>query len=295
MFTSALSKASANGRRGFTLIELLVVIAIMGVVVALLLSAVQRVREAACRLQCQNNLKQIALALHHYHDRHGSLPPSLVVDWNADQPAGWWSWRVRILPDLEQQALYRHLDLREDVWANAHKYRPYTSRQLAVFMCPSDPHVGRIHESFKEVPEGEAYALASYHGCRGSTDALPGDGAFPGVNRVVRLGNIRDGTSHTFLAGERPADSTAEWGWWAAGTGVDGQGSGDHVLDAQQGFYPGDLRDTSGDLQRFWSAHSGGAHFSLCDGSVRFLRYTLAQDTFRALASRNGGEIISGD
>lgn len=109
---------------------------------------------------------------------------------------------------------------------------------------------------------GEAYALASYFGCRGSDDAISGNGVFPAINETTRLLDITDGTSHTFLIGERPADSTAEWGWWAAGTGQDEEGVGDHVLDGYEGFYAGDLTDTTADLTHFWSPHPGGAQFA---------------------------------
>src|SRR5262245_17542929 len=97
-------------RNGFTLIELLVAIAIIGILIALLLPAVQQAREAARRVQCRNNLRQIALALHNYHDRCGAFPPSNVAGGNSLQ-TGWWSWIARVLPELDQQALYAQLDL----------------------------------------------------------------------------------------------------------------------------------------------------------------------------------------
>ena len=293
MLTSNTKRHPSRSYRGFTLIELLAVIAVIGILMALLFPAVQAAREAARRLQCRNNLRQVALALHAYHDRSGSFPPLSVVNRNGPEPKGWWSWRVRILPELEQQSLYQNIDLREDVWDNAHKYLPYTSQKITVFQCASDPNVGLIYESSDVVPDGEAYALASYYGCRGSTRGLPGDGVFPATNRAVRLRDVIDGTSKTFLVGERPADSAAEWGWWAAGTGLDDEGLGDHVLDADERFHAGDLHNTSEDLEHFWSAHPGGAHFVMCDGSVHFLPYTIDDRIFKALASRNGGEIIS--
>jgi prepilin-type N-terminal cleavage/methylation domain-containing protein/prepilin-type processing-associated H-X9-DG protein len=285
---------SLTARKGFTLIELLVVIAIVAILIALLLPAVQQVREAARRMRCKNNLKQIGLALHNYHDTAGSLPPQAVVDRSGPEETGWWSWRVRILPQLEQNALYQQFDLREDIWANANKYKPYTSRKIEVFMCPSDPHVERIAESFEYFPDGEAYALTSYFGSRGSGESSPDDGVFPAVNHTVALKDITDGTSQTILIGERPADSSLEWGWWAAGVGIDGEGLGDHVLDAWEGFYSGDLSDTAADVTHFWSAHSGGAQFALCDGSVRFLSYAMDRDVFTALTTRDGGEVASG-
>ena len=157
--------APHDARRGFTLIELLVVIAVIGVLVALLLPAVQAAREAARNMQCKNNLKQVSLALHGYHERSGSFPPSTVVNDNGE---GWWSWMARILPELEQQPLYEQLDLRGDAWECCNKVKPYTSTRLDVFMCPSDPHSSGVYESEDDCPGGEAYALTSYFGCRGS-------------------------------------------------------------------------------------------------------------------------------
>ena len=274
-------------RAGFTLIEILVVLAIIGVLIAL-----QSAREAARRTHCKNNLKQIGLALLMYHHKGGRLPPSSVVNYSTPKETGWWSWRVRILPELDQQTLYNHIDLREDIWANANKYKPFTSQKVAVFMCPSDPHVDRVFESFEFFNDGEAYALTSYFGCRGSNEEIPGNGAFPAINRAVCLRVIVDGTSQTILLGERPADSGGEWGWWAAGVGLDYEGMGDHVLDASEGFRSGDLTNTSGDLTHFWSAHPGGANFAMCDGSVRFVSYSIDKPTFQAMCSRNRGEVI---
>lgn len=277
-------------RRGFTLLELLAAIAVIGLLVALLLPAIQQAREAARRGQCKSNLRQIALGLHNYHHRSGSFPPSIVVNWGS-QATGWWSWIARVLPELDQQPLSAHLDLREDVWTNCHKYKPYTSQRLSVLLCPSDPHSERIYESDADCAGGEAYALTNYHGCRGARRVLPGNGVFPDVNQVTRLAQIRDGTSQTILVGERPAEPTAYWGWWATGYGHDGRGLGESVLDASEGLRAGDL--TAGaDVLHYWSAHAGGAHFSLCDGSVRFLSYSMDDRVFLALGSRDGSELV---
>jgi prepilin-type processing-associated H-X9-DG protein len=287
-----------------TLIELLVVIAVVGMLAALLWPAVQKAREAARRTQCQNNLKQIALALHAYHDRSRSFPPSTVVNWNTPEPTGWWSWIVRILPDLEERALYDQFDLRDDVWTNSTRYKPYTSRRLAVLLCPSDPNSQLVYQSGAESSYDEAFALTNYLGCRGSTrqpadaegkypEKMPGNGVFPDVNQIVRLSHVTDGTSRTILVGERPADPEAYWGWWAAGRGVDDRGLGDYLLDASEGLREGDPAGDA-DLLHFWSAHPRGAHFAMCDGSVRFLTYAIDPSTFSSLGSRQGGE-ITGD
>ena len=281
------------------LTELLVVIAIIAVVATLLLPAVFAAREAARNAQCKNNLKQVSLALHGYHGRSRKFPPSTVVN---DHGEGWWSWTARILPDLEEQALYEQLDLRGDAWECCNKVKPFTSVKIGVLMCPSDPHSTGVFESDTDCPGGEAYALTSYLGCRGSTRPAPdadgfypetiaSNGVFPSVNRATRIKDIRDGTSKTILIGERPADPNAYWGWWAAGVGVDDHGLGDQVLDAFEGLYPGTLGEDA-DLLHYWSAHPGGANFALCDGSVRFIDYSIDEATFLALGSARGGELV---
>ncbi|MEX0679481.1 MAG: DUF1559 domain-containing protein [Pirellulales bacterium] len=296
------SHLTRSCRRGFTLIELLAVIAVIGMLCALLLPAVQAAREAARRTQCQNNMKQIGLALQNYHDRCRSFPPSTVVDWNRPEPTGWWSWIVRILPELDEQPLYDQFDLRDDVWTNSNKYKPYTSQRLAVLLCPSDPNNERVYQSDEQSPADEAFALTNYLGCRGSTrqgpspdgfypSRMPGNGVFPDVNQVVRLAHVTDGASRTMLIGERPADPETYWGWWAAGRGVDEHGLGDYVLDSSEGLHEGSLSG-SADLLHYWSAHPGGAHVAMCDGSVRFLSYSMDSTTFLALGSRNGSEVI---
>src|SRR5262245_53908135 len=110
-----------NHARGITLIELLVVISIIGLLASLLLPAIQQARESAQAAQCKNNLRQLSLAMHNYHDRHRAFPPSLVVDYKRFEdrlwpwPYGWWSWHAFLLPDLEQTALYSQIDFRDDV------------------------------------------------------------------------------------------------------------------------------------------------------------------------------------
>lgn len=105
------------------------------------------------------------------------------------------------------------------------------------------------------------------------------------------MADIADGTSTTLHVGERPVDEIGEWGWWAEGTGLDLHGLADHVLDCSEGLRPGVLGSLQ-DLTHFWSPHPGGAHFVLCDGSVKFFSYSINHNTFLALGSRDGGEVV---
>lgn len=191
---------------------------------------------------------------------------------------------------LLQWPLYEKFDFREDAFTECHKYKPLTSTKLPILLCPSDPNNERVYDSDKFCPGGEAYALTNYFACRGSTRTLPGNGVFPAVNRVTRIADITDGTSQTILLGERPADGQEWWGWWAAGAGIDDNGLGDSVLDLSEGFH----RRGSNGLSRYWSRHPGGAHFAICDGSVRLLSYAVDSRIVSAFGSRNGSEAVSG-
>jgi prepilin-type N-terminal cleavage/methylation domain-containing protein/prepilin-type processing-associated H-X9-DG protein len=290
-------------RPAFTLIELLVVIAIVGVLIALLLPAVQAAREAAHAVQCKNNLHEIGLALHNYHDSAGSFPPSHVIwtDRLTQETGGWWSWNARILAQLEQAPLYNSINFNQNVMNFHAELSTLTGTRISTMLCPSDPRHGDVFqmdvlwENGKE--ETLKYAHTNYLGNRGSDRSLPGSGVFPDVNLVTGLHAIRDGTSTTFLAGERPVDEECWSGWLVAGTGIDGTGLGDSVLDGSEDFLLGKptKSDPFRDSFHYWSNHPGGAHFLMGDGSVRFLKYTINHRTFAALCSRDGGEVIEGE
>lgn len=294
-------------RRAFTLIELLVVIAIIGVLIALLLPAVQAAREAARGMQCKNNLRQIGLALHQYHDSFGNFPPSHVVNYKMYDdglwpwPPGWWSWHARVLPYLEQRPLFDQVPFDEDTQVQHTELSTLTSIRVMTFLCPSDPNRDGIFDRHIIWPDGNEddmkFAHHNYFGNRGSDRSLPGDGVFPDINLVTALSEIVDGTANTLLAGERPVDTEFWSGWLLNGTGIDGTGLGDSVLDGAEGFFRGTptRSDPFRDAFHYWSNHPGGAHFLMGDGSVRFVKYTIHHRTFAALCSRNGGELISGE
>ena len=283
---------------GFTLIELVVVIGIIATLIALILPAVQRVRDAAMRTQCTNHLRQLGLALHSYHDTHKSLPPGLRT---RQDPYLFLSWHARLLPYVEQAALWEQTvrDYAQQPMFWVPPRHVAGSFPMPSFVCPSDGRlVGRIREGYE-------VAFTTYLGVTGSSHGTENGLLF--ADSRVRLAEITDGTSHTLAAGERPASPDLHWGWWYAGYGQEGSGSGDMVLGATEWrttfrvptcrrgpyqFGPGRLDDLC-DLFHFWSLHvGGGAHFLFADGGVKFLPYS-ASSVLPALASRSGGEVVA--
>jgi prepilin-type N-terminal cleavage/methylation domain-containing protein len=322
-----------QAERGFTLIELLVTIAVIAVLIALLLPAVQQAREAARRTQCRNNLKQIGVALHNYHDIFNSFPPILVTgpcEWSESprgiDATGWWTWRVRILPQIEQAPLFNQIDMREDGLVYSVKYEPQMSQNIETYLCPSDPYAHRVYRPTgwwqQSGPDDKiGYASSNYFGCMGGDGAqvrdwfypnwdnpticarhrllspmrLPYNGIFRDVNTSTRLRDVTDGASNTFLLGERPGDPSEDGpqlGWWAHGAGFDTFGNGDSGLDCSEGFFRGDVRDPWAHMTHFWSLHEGGAHFTMTDGSVHFVSYSIDYALFTALGSRANGDAI---
>jgi prepilin-type N-terminal cleavage/methylation domain-containing protein len=289
-------------RRGMTLIELLVVIAIIGVLIGLLLPAIQRVRDAGNRTVCLDNLKQIGLALHHYHDNHQSLPPGVGYNDGKDLYPHL-SWCARLLPYLEQEALWKETQQAFALEPAFNKNPPHVgfSTVMPVFTCPSDDRT-RTPADFSSFQ----VALTSYLGVAG-IDYETKDGVLY-VDSKVRMAEITDGASNTLAVGERPPSADLVLGWWYAGWGQSKDGSCDMVLGVRERnvggygegcgdgpfeFGPGE-REEQCDLFHFWSPHVGaGAHFLLADGSARFIRYS-ASPLMPALATRSGGETVAG-
>lgn len=288
---------------GFTLVEVLVVIAIIAVLIGLLLPAVQKVRAAAARAGCQNNLKQIALAAHNMESAAGAFPPGLGKR-GAGERYPFLGWLGRLLPYVEQPALWATV---EDAYADqGNAPNPFIPPHvgirtpLAVYACPADARQRDAHSTRM----GYFVAVTGYLGVAGQNDAL-NDGVLY-LGSQVRVTDILDGTSNTLLAGERPPSPDYWYGWWYAS----GPGIGDTVLGVRNRNSRGDPEtsscppgpyqfgpgktDNMCDTFHFWSLHPGGAHFALCDGSVRFLSYS-ADSLLPALATRAGGEVVSLD
>jgi prepilin-type N-terminal cleavage/methylation domain-containing protein/prepilin-type processing-associated H-X9-DG protein len=298
---------SVPTRAAFTLIELLVVIAILAILIGLLLAAVQRVREAANRTVCQNNLKQLGIALHNYHADQGKLPQAYNEYWNmcepgevpfAPDPRPRKSWATLILPYIDQDNL-QYLGI-----SNAQQ------RIVGVFMCRSDPRQNQVSDVGHYKYIGPAFGLTSYLAVessayrRGPADTninLEFGGPKDGViyrSSDTRLTDVTDGTSSTVMLGERPpsASPNLDWGWWAwsaydSALAVTENRSLISVgCPTPSEYSPGRL-DYICDVHHYWSPHSGGGQWLFADGSVQFLRYSVAP-ILPALATRAGGETL---
>lgn len=297
-------------RNAFTLVELLVVIAIIGILIALLLPAVQAAREAARRMSCTNNLKQIGLALHNYHDTHRTLP----IGWLGFDAGGrayfdgdpGWAWSTRILPFLEQRPVYEAIDMNAPVVAPGNAQARITV--VPTFLCPSDvgKDVFELKDEIDEDTEGTAVittlAKSNYPGVFGTQDmhgvcdpAEPGYNGCQGngifyLNRTVGFRDITDGLSSTFMAGER-------WSKWiqSTWTGVVPGGWHAHarvVAVASDEFPPNSEANVEQQTHNFSSFHPSGTNFLLCDGHVRMISETIDLQIYNALCTRAAGEVI---
>jgi prepilin-type N-terminal cleavage/methylation domain-containing protein len=296
--------AAVRRRAAFTLIELLVVIAIIAILIGLLVPAVQKVREAAARTQCKNNLKQIGIALHSYHDEHKSLPPGYydTSPWPNNDAGPGWGWASFILPHLEQGGLNNQIDRNQNVGSSTAPIPSVRTQVLQVFICPSD-----LPMDVFTVTDGGAQswqmAQSSYVACNGNdgvddNTTPPHTGAFVRAKKGFKLLEISDGLSNTFFVGERCTTmSIAAW----AGVPLNSQvpsvrapgsfsGGSALVLGHCGPHMPNDQIVTDADAMS--SAHDAGVQFLMGDGSVRMILNDITQTTYDALATRAGREAI---
>ena len=321
---------SVRLRRGFTLVELLVVIAIIGILVALLLPAVQMAREAARRISCGNQLKQYGIALHLYHDTHMQLPPA-GTNWSS--PAI--GWQVRILPYMEQNPLYERINMSAPV-----AYETLVpqdgievvarSVQVPYAMCPSDPrppvvsdwaqtsYCGNLGSQLTPSANGSCNSFVienlnwmpggeSGHG--NSSDSQVVNGLFSRFGMNVRFASITDGTSNTLMVGEVLMDCTDHWsGWWSHNGGGNAHASTSVPLNTMttcansedEARLRGYLNPQCWQKNNwnyswgFRSQHPTGAQFLFADGSVHFVGQTIEYNTYQYLGSRNDGRVVEG-
>jgi prepilin-type N-terminal cleavage/methylation domain-containing protein/prepilin-type processing-associated H-X9-DG protein len=304
-----MSRSVGQLRRAFTLIELLVVIAIISVLIGLLLPAVQKVREAAARMRCSNNLKQLMLGLHNYHSAYEHFPPAFQTPFDAPFPDIFnaaWGWSSFVLPYVEQDNLARQMGVSETTRFGGGVQTCYPANvpsnlsqlPLKVFRCPSDtgPDLN---------PDRNNHAMSNYRAVAGPytypfiTPNLDFGGVFY-QNSATRFTDITDGSSNTLGIGECMYDKTTGkiaciWagmsGWVAPGAS-----SGTVRISDVMWWVDAATAQINGTApQAFSSRHSGGAYFAFCDGSVRFFHNSADPDKLRYLAGRNDGVVIQPD
>ena len=274
---------TAGRRPAFTLVELLVVIAIIGILIALMLPAVQMAREAARRMQCKNNLKQIGLAMHNYNDSHESFPAGYIaVDVDYEE----WGWPIFIMPYMELTTLYNELrpnQLRlNQVIATTNGQR-LLQAPLEGFRCPSDSTEDTLPRTLRHfdgvgAPSGFEPGSSNYMGVCGLFDRADGsknNGMLYG-NSAVKIADIPDGTSSTFLVGERDVRCGA--GAWCGNRNPMGVSDlGAYYVQGRISIKLNHPDNSGADSCRegFGSAHSGGGNFLMCDGSVHFISETI--------------------
>ncbi len=293
-------------KSAFTLVELLVVITIIGILIALLLPAVQSAREAARRMQCGNNLKQIGLAMHNYHQVHGVLPicntyrPGYPDDMGSRR-----NWIVPILPFLEQSAIYDQMDQSKSGLESPNL--ALIQQNLPAVLCPSDPgadkpqtradqagsivlaltcYAASVGDHYNDVDDGlghpPRYGNSSF-------DAQTTRGVISRKAWSAKFAQITDGLSNTFCVGE----VVPEWCLWQDWGHQSFATTGQPINHRNRDFASGVLTASDHfDCISFRSFHPSGAQFLLCDGSVHFITDTIDYATYRGLASREGAELL---
>jgi prepilin-type N-terminal cleavage/methylation domain-containing protein/prepilin-type processing-associated H-X9-DG protein len=307
-------------RSAFTLIELLVVIAIIAILIGLLVPAVQKVREAAARTECTNNLKQIGLAFHNYEGVYKTFPPAWTLQLTPSLGGGH-AWGTYLLPFLEQDNLYKGYDLNQPMMGPTNQ--AVITKQVKVFECPATPNYTRLYTfnlpASAIFPGSPALTWKAWAGDYTATTGILGntlnncftppgggqrEGALaPAPNEKTRIAQITDGTSNTIVVAELAArndlwrvgkmvaaNANSGGGWgdalngenWLAGSLADGTGSNGPCV----------INCTNERGRNLYAFHSGGANAAFCDGSVRFLSASMKNCTLAFMVTRFKGDIV---
>ncbi len=296
--------APAQRSRGFTLIELLVVIAIIAILIGLLLPAVQKVREAAARIKCANNLKQIGLALHNYESANERFPPGYRDPRPDSQPGPGWGWAVFILPFVEQAPLHAQIDPDRTVFGNGSDTTtpptPQTLTALSIYRCPSDTgpptnvnYDGHATASYRGVGWSRPQTAPGPKGLMITNIANPNGVLYR--NSRTRFADVTDGLSTTVFVAEVCLDERRDkWGGiWAGSNRKDEYGL--WISGSFWAIDEGPFRLNGPDKWGFCSPHPGGVGVLLGDGSVRFIGDAVNPRIPADMASRAGGEVVTGE
>ncbi|QDT65224.1 DUF1559 domain-containing protein [Calycomorphotria hydatis] len=300
-------------RRGFTLIELLVVIAIIAILIALLLPAVQQAREAARRNQCKNNLKQIGLALHNYHDSHNVLPPGAIYVDSSYFGTWQWTWSAMILPFLEQAPLYQALQVGDrPAWFGSGAQSVMTdtasidfvNQPLSVFRCPSDTGP-LLTERVENSTSGVICPMSNYVGActsrfvrnSGERRGAYENGVFYNTSKV-RFRDVTDGLSNTIFVGERAWEIDNVL-FYAANPFMTGNGErywgGNNTWFSLREPINNIFGSSNGRIQSLASHHVGGVQVLMGDGSVHFISENIDLDKTTESVSVYGGSVYNGE
>ncbi len=305
-------KAHDHHRSAFTLVELLVCLGIISLLIGLLMPAIQRIRASAAAVQCQSNLRQIGVAIHHFHANHQRFPgPSQYAKRNPDYVTNFWkyaedrlAWPAQLLPYIEQNALWSQtqqaFELNVETWIDP----PHVGNATVIplFVCPLDRRL--LNPVF--TPSGQKIAVMSYVGNAGSLY----NGIFLDFNEI-RFSDVIDGHSTTIMAGERPPPDDYRSGkWYTIYQPLPVVRNNENTVHCPPRYDvgievprdpceqfptpclgPGRI-DRPCDRGHYWSMHPGGAHFLMVDGSVHFFKYSVSDRIMRALCTRNGGETV---
>jgi prepilin-type N-terminal cleavage/methylation domain-containing protein len=287
----AMTRVAPQSRfRGFTLDELLVVIAIVGLLVALLLPAIQASREAGRRSHCANNLHQIGVAMQAHHDLHGAFPPGLVDRRTGANPQGkQLSWNVYLLPFLEEHSVFGRFDLKAAF--NSAANRGAAGTVLPIFLCPSTatmasdrtgPTTGDVNKNGAWNP-GDGLAFSDYGGNFGFSGlSKPFMSGVLIYERPISIQHIPDGTAHTLLVTEDTGRGASFDGQWA---------NGENIFDQRGPINDRSVPSSFWANNEMWSDHPGGIVALFCDGSARFLSEDMELETLAALCTRASAEI----
>lgn len=300
---------SRFNRYGITVIELLVVIGLIGILIGLFLPAIQNVRASADRTACQNNLRQIGIALHNFHGRNGSLPPRLHANTAKNDPGRMLGWMALILPDMEEHAAWETAQSACLIEGNPLVSPPHTGMRHVVrtYTCAVDSRL-------RTAMTGNHGILATYVSYIGVGSSIPDGTSIAGLGVLgfqdgATFSSITDGLSNTLMVVERPPPNSLDAGWWypsyfGTSQGATGPNNGlilgggtymanDPCVVSSRAFGPGRLNNPC-DRFHIWSLHSGGANFLFCDGSVKFLTYQ-SEPLVKIAGTKAGGETVAFD